>query len=83
MAMTRAYRVFYTTFYEDEHERIKTALKELLGIEPVEHRSFISEFRYLEFKGDSLQPGMDEKIREVLKSILGKEAGIKVDYINV
>ncbi|MGB9725314.1 MAG: hypothetical protein ACP5I2_05510 [Fervidicoccaceae archaeon] len=79
----KAYRVFYTSFYESEHEKVKEILREIVGIEPIEHKSFIGEFRYLEFKSESLKPGLEAKIYEALASILGKDKGIKVDYINV
>lgn len=54
-----------------------------MGMEPIEHRSFVKEFRYIEFKGESLEPGLEKKIVEIVSSIIGKERGIKVDYINV
>ncbi|MEM0021701.1 MAG: hypothetical protein QW039_04260 [Fervidicoccaceae archaeon] len=81
--MTKAYRIFYTTFYDDEHNKIKEILSNLMGMEPIEHRSFVKEFRYIEFKGESLEPGLEKKIVEIVSSIIGKERGIKVDYINV
>gem|GEM_PF-1680249 len=81
--VVKAYRIFYTTFYEEEHERVKVALKELIKEEPIEHKSFVKEFRYIEFKSDSLVPGLENKIAEIVASIVGKEKGIKVDYINV
>lgn len=79
----RAYRVFYTTFHEEEHQKVKELLRSIVGVEPIEHISFIKEFRYLEFKNDALNPGLEAKIYETVASVLGKDKGIKVDYINV
>lgn len=81
--MTRAYRIYYTTFYDDIHKKIVEALKATIGIEPIEHKSFIKEFRYIEFKSDELKPGMEGEIAKVIKTILGESANVKIDFINI
>lgn len=81
--MVRAYRVYYTTFYDDEHERIIEKLKSVLGVEPVIHSSMIKEFRYLEFIGNELVEGKDEDIKKTVKEVLGEDAYVRVDYINL
>lgn len=81
--MVVAYRVYYTTFYDEEHEKVKKLLKELLGVEPVDHRSRVPGFRYLEFRSDGLQSGLSGEIEKAVKSVVGEDAYVRVDYIRV
>lgn len=81
--MVRAYRIFYTTYNEDKHAKILEILREKLRKEPIVHVSMIKEFRYVEFKGDDLQPGLEREISESVKQVLGEEAYVRVDYINL
>ncbi len=84
--MVKAYRVYYTTFDEELHKRIKEKLVKELGLEPIEHKSFINEFRFLEFrfeKKNELKPGLEERIKEIVREVLGEDSYVRVDYINV
>ncbi|AFH42509.1 hypothetical protein IOK49_03390 [Fervidicoccus fontis] len=79
----KAYRIFYTTFYDDDHENVKKKLNELIGIEALDHKSFVKEFRYLEYRSESLKPGLEEEIRRIAEEVLGKKSYIKVDFISL
>ena len=81
--MVTAYRIYYTTFYDEEHERIVKQLAALLKKEPRIHQSRIREFRYVEFVGEDLPRGLEEDIKRVVRSILGDDAYVRVDYINL
>jgi len=84
--MVKAYRVYYTTFDEETHRKIIEELEQELGLEPIEHKSFINEFRFLEFrfgKKDEIQLGLEDKIKKIVKKILGEDSYVRVDYISV
>jgi len=79
-----AYRVYYTTFYDSEHERIKSKIRELFNIEPVDHKSRMPGFRYIEIRRDEGVPeSLSEEIERIVKSVLGFNAYVRVDYIKV
>ncbi len=83
--MVTAYRVYYTTFDENKHARIRDALEKMFeGKASVsEHKSFIKEFRYVEIRGEKLEKGFEESIARTVREILGEEAYVRVDYINL
>ena len=79
-----AYRIYYTTFYDSEHETIKKKIKEMLNIEPIDHKSRIPGFRYIEVRRDEGLPGsLEEEIARIVKAVLGPNAYVRVDYIKV
>lgn len=81
--MVTAYRVYYTTFYDEEHERIVNLLRSILGAEPRVHVSRIREFRFVEFVGKGLPQGLEEEIKRAIREVLGEDAYVRVDYINL
>ncbi len=81
--MVKAIRIYYTTFDEEKHKAIIEKLKKTIGIEPIEHFSSIKEFRYLELKINNEDDSLKDIVKEEIKKILGEEAYIRIDYINV
>ncbi len=73
----KLYRIYYNTFSDDVHERVKQALGSLGEV--VDHPSRVHpEFRFLELLVE--EPGLEEKIID-----LASQAGarnVKVDYID-
>lgn len=81
--MVKAYRIYYTTYCDEEHEKIVVQLAMLLKKDPIIHQSRIREFRYVEFSGEDLPLGLEEDIKRIVKSVLGEDAYVRVDYINL
>lgn len=81
--MVRAYRVYFTTFYEEESRAVTEKLRALLGREPIEHHSKVPGFKFLEFRGDDLREGLEGEIKRAVLEALGPDAYVRVDYINL
>ncbi|MEM1619986.1 MAG: hypothetical protein QXU97_01605 [Fervidicoccaceae archaeon] len=82
--MVKAYRFYYTTFYDEEHERVKAYIKGLFGIEPIEHTSRIPGFRWIEVRFTRELPKVNiESLIESLKKMLGGDAYVRVDVIDL
>ena len=73
----RLYRIYYNTYSDEVHERVKRALSTLGNV--VDHPSRVHpEFRFVELLVE--EPGLEDKIRS-----LAAQAGVKnvkVDYID-
>ncbi len=73
----KLYRIYYNTYSDEVHERVKQALSTLGNV--VDHPSRVHpEFRFVELLVE--EPGLEEKIRS-----LAAQAGVKnvkVDYID-
>ncbi len=78
----KLYRVYYNTYSDEAHRRVIEALKRELGAEVVDHPSrVLPEFRFVEVLKP--EPGLEERIRDIVKSVLGDSAGeVKVDWID-
>lgn len=81
--MVKAYRIYYTTFYDDEHLLVVEAIRRLTGKEPVTHGSRIRELRFVEVVGEDLQRGLEDGIVRTVKEILGEEAYVRVDFVDL
>lgn len=76
----KLYRVYYTTYSDELHEKVKKALIEKFRTEIVDHSSIVHpEFRFLEVL--LKEPNKSSEIAEVVNSILGCEQ-VKVDWID-
>lgn len=81
--MVKAYRIYYTTFYDDEHALVIEIIKRIFGKEPVIHASKLREFRFVEVLGDDLQEGLEESIMRAIKEIIGYQAYVRIDFIDL
>lgn len=78
--MKKLYRIYYNTFDEDAHERVKKALREKYSAEIVDHKSRLHpDFRYIELLLES--PGFEDEISDLVRSIIGSMY-VKVDWID-
>jgi len=76
----RLYRIYYNTFDDELHEKVKNTLKEKYGAEIVDHKSRLHpDFRYLELLLES--PGLEDEIRDLIRSLIGSMY-VKVDWID-
>ncbi|MCE4600545.1 MAG: hypothetical protein F7C38_03140 [Desulfurococcales archaeon] len=78
--MKRLYRIYYNTFSDESHERVKEVLRKKYNAELVDHKSRIhSDFRYIELLLE--EPGYEDEIRDLIKGLLGTMY-VKVDWID-
>lgn len=78
--MKRLYRIYYNTFDEEAHARVKMELREKYGAEIVEHESRLHpDFRYIELLLET--PGLEEEIRDLVRGLIGSMY-VKVDWID-
>ncbi|ADL18753.1 hypothetical protein ASAC_0346 [Acidilobus saccharovorans 345-15] len=76
----KLYRIYYTTYYDSEHEEVKRKLKEKYGVEPADIKSSVlPEFRFLELP--IAKGGLEKEISELVSSIIGSKY-VKVDWID-
>jgi len=76
----KLYRIYYNTFDDDLHEKVKELLREKYRAEVVDHKSIVHpDFRFIELYLD--QPGLEEEIRDTIRSIIGSMY-VKVDWID-
>ncbi|MEM1927267.1 MAG: hypothetical protein QXS85_00800 [Acidilobaceae archaeon] len=80
MTYKKLYRVYYTTYSDELHDKVKKTLASKLGVEIIDYPSRVNpEFRFLEVLLS--EPGRGDEIAEVVNTILGcKQA--KVDWID-
>ncbi len=78
--MKKLYRIYYNTYDEDLHERVKETLRERYNAEIIEHKSRLHpDFRYIELLLE--KPGLEEEISSLVKNIVGS-IHVKVDWID-
>ncbi|MEB3806893.1 MAG: hypothetical protein GSR73_05200 [Desulfurococcales archaeon] len=78
--MKRLYRIYYNTFSDELHEKVKEALRKKYNAELVDHKSRIHrDFRYVELLLE--EPGYEDEIRDLIKGLLGTMY-VKVDWID-
>lgn len=76
----KLYRIYYTAYYDSEHEEVKRKLKEKYGVEPVDIKSSVlPEFRFLELP--IAKEGLQDEIAKIVSSIVGSKY-VKVDWID-
>ncbi|MCX8165436.1 MAG: hypothetical protein N3D79_02445 [Acidilobaceae archaeon] len=76
--MRRLYRIYYTTYSEEEHSRVLQELRKF-NAEVVEVRSqVVPEFRFVELR--LAEPGKEEEIKALVSSIVGER--VKVDWVD-
>jgi len=78
--MRKLYRIYYNTFDDSLHEKVKEVLREKYNAEVVDHKSIVHpDFRFIELYID--QPGLEEEIRDTIRGIIGSMY-VKVDWID-
>ncbi len=78
--MKRLYRVYYNTFDDSLHEKVKESLREKYKAEIVDHKSIVHpDFRYIELLLET--PGLEEEIRDHVRALIGSMY-VKVDWID-
>lgn len=75
--MRKLYRIYYTTYSEEEHEKVLEALRRFGEVRYVPS-SLLREFRFVELKLE--EAGKEEEIRAVVAAIVGER--VKVDWID-
>ena len=78
--MRKLYRIYYNTFNEELHQKVKEELRKKYNAEIVDHKSRVHpDFRFIELYLDV--PGLEEEIRDLVRSIIGSMY-VKVDWID-
>ncbi|MEB3788153.1 MAG: hypothetical protein GSR78_05280 [Desulfurococcales archaeon] len=77
--MKRLYRVYYNTFDDEIHERVKREIEERIGGRVVDHPSRVHrEFRFIEVYTED--KGREDEIRDLVRSLAGTMY-VRVDWI--
>ncbi len=78
--MKRLYRVYYNTFDEEVHEKVKEAIQSKYSAKIIDHPSKVHpDFRYIEVLIET--PGLEEELRDLVRSI-AQTLHVKVDWID-
>jgi hypothetical protein len=78
--LKKLYRVYYTTYSDEAHDRVKRELEARYGAKVVDHPSrLLPEFRFLELHLD--KPGLRDEILKTVREITGTRH-VKVDWID-
>jgi len=66
----RLYRVFYSVFDDEVHEKVKALIEERYGVKVVDHPSRVHpDFRYIEVLLE--EPGKEDELRDLVSSTAG------------
>ncbi len=78
--MKKLYRIFYNTFDEEVHNKIKTLIAERYGAKIIDHPSRVHpDFRFIEVLLET--PGLEEEIRDLVRGLAGT-LHVKVEWID-
>ncbi len=78
--MRRLYRIYYNTYNDDVHERVKSELESKYNARVVDHPSKVNpEFRFIELLLD--KSGLEEEIKDLIKNI-AETMYVKVEWID-